>query len=64
MQICKNCGAEIKHIATAIGTSVPCDAEKLNFITDNGRMLSGYLIHNCNKYLEAENGKNEKNESK
>jgi len=58
MQICKNCGAEIKHIATAIGTAVACDAEKLTFVTENGRTMNGYLIHNCNKYLEAENGKN------
>ena len=60
MQICKNCGAEIKHIATGIGTSIPCDAEKLSFITENGRIMFGYLIHNCNKNIGAENGKTEK----
>ena len=60
MQICKNCGANIKHIATGIGTSVTCDAERLSFVTENGRMINGYLIHNCNKHLEVENGKNKK----
>ena len=61
MQVCKICGAEIKHIATGIGTSIVCDAEKKSFVTENGRMLFGYLIHKCENKLEAENGKNEKN---
>ena len=60
MQICRNCGAEIKHIATGIGTSVACDAEKKSFVTENGRLMYGYLIHNCNEHLEVENGETEK----
>ena len=62
MQRCKNCGAEIRYIATGIGTSVICDAELVSFVTENGRKTFGYLIHNCEKKIEAENGKNEKHE--
>lgn len=54
MQICRNCGAEIKHIATGIGTSVVCDAEKKSFVTENGRLMFGYSIHRCEKKLETE----------
>ena len=57
MQICKNCGAEIKYIATDSETSAICDSEKKMFVTENGRKLYGYLIHKCK---EPEN-KNEEN---
>lgn len=60
MQICKKCGAEIRYIATGAGTAVECDAEKVAFVTENGRKTFGYLIHNCKNNSEAENGKNEK----
>ena len=62
MQRCKNCGAEIRYIATGVGTSIICDAELVPFVTENGRKNFGYLIHDCNKYLEAENGETKKNE--
>ena len=62
MQKCKNCGADIRYIATGAGTAVKCVAEKVSFVTENGRKTFGYLIHNCNKHIEAENGKNEKHE--
>ena len=58
MQICKNCGAAIRYIATSAGTAVICDNEKIIFVTENGRKTSGYLIHNCNK-KEAKDGKKE-----
>ena len=60
MQKCNVCGKEIRYIATGLDQSIVCNAEKFDFVTENGRKTSGYLIHNCNKYLEAENGKNEK----
>ena len=60
MQKCNFCGKEIRYIAIGLDKSIVCNAEKLDFVTENGRKTSGYLIHNCNKYLEAENGKNEK----
>ena len=56
MQICKNCGAEIRYIATGAGTAVVCESEKVFIVTENGRKASGYLIHNCNKN-EANNDK-------
>ena len=58
MQKCKNCGAEIKYIATTSQESIACDAEKIKFVTENGRVTFGYLIHKCDK-AENENGKNE-----
>lgn len=59
MQKCKNCGAEIKYIATTSQESIVCDAEKLRFVTENGRVTFGYLIHNCARKAEVENGKKE-----
>ena len=61
MQKCQICGADIKYIATGPGKSVACDAERLQFVTDNGRQTFGYLIHKCNK-AEIENGKKEDSE--
>jgi hypothetical protein len=54
VQKCKKCGAEIKYIATTSQQSIACNAEKLRFVTDNGRILEGYLIHKC----ETENKEN------
>lgn len=47
MQKCKNCGADIRYIATGSNSSIICDAARLPFVTDNGRQLFGYLIHEC-----------------
>ena len=47
MQKCRNCGADIRYIATGSNTSIVCDAEKIPFVTENGRKTFGYLIHNC-----------------
>jgi hypothetical protein len=49
MQKCLNCGREIRFVATGPNKSVVCDAEKLPFVTENGRQVFGYLLHNCNK---------------
>ena len=57
MQKCLKCGSDIKYIATGPGVSVACDAERLQFVTENGRQTFGYLIHKCDK-AENENGKN------
>lgn len=56
MQKCQKCGSDIKYIATSPGKSIACDCEKLSFVTDNGRVMFGYLIHKCDK-AENENGK-------
>lgn len=58
MQICKNCGRNIKYIAIGNNKSIACDSERLEFITDNGFKKSGYLIHKCEK-PENKNGKSE-----
>jgi hypothetical protein len=47
VQKCKNCGAAIKYIATTSQQSIACNAEKLRFVTENGRVTYGYLIHVC-----------------
>lgn len=57
MQLCKKCGAEIRYIATGPGSSTICDAEKLPFVTENGRKTYGYLVHKCK---EQENENDEK----
>ena len=56
MQKCLKCGSDIKYIATGPGKSIACDCEKLSFVTDNCRVMFGYLIHRCDK-AENENGK-------
>ena len=61
MQKCLKCGSDIKYIATGPGKSVACDAERLQFVTENGRQTFGYLVHKCNK-AENENGKTEDSE--
>lgn len=62
MQRCRNCGKEIRFIATGVNTCVAVDAEKLNFVTENGRITSGYLVHICEK-TENENGKSKESEN-
>ena len=47
MQKCKICGAEIRYMATSTGVCTICEAERKPFVTENGRMLYGYLIHIC-----------------
>lgn len=47
MQKCRICNKPIKFIATSSNTSVKCDDKKMQFVTDNGRILEGYLIHVC-----------------
>lgn len=59
MQKCKNCGADIRYIATTSQQCIACDAEKLRFVTENGRVCYGYLIHNCKTKTEVEDGKKE-----
>ena len=61
MQKCQICGADIKYIAVGPGKSIPCDAERLQFVTENGRQTFGYLVHKCDK-AEIENGKKEDRE--
>ena len=61
MQKCTKCGSDIKYIATGPGKSVACDAERLQFVTDNGRQTFGYLVHKCYK-AESENAKKEDRE--
>jgi len=51
MQQCKKCGAKIKYIATGLGSSTICDAEKFPFVTENGRKTYGYLIHKCKEQV-------------
>lgn len=47
MQICKNCGKEIKFIATSGNNAVACDAEEVTLYTMNGRKVTGFLLHKC-----------------
>lgn len=54
MQKCKNCGAEIKYIATSSGVCTICNAERKPFVTENGRMIYGYLVHFCKKEIKED----------
>lgn len=54
MQKCEFCGREIKNIATGFGVSTVCEAEKLEFVTENGFKKSGYLVHKCNGIKDYE----------
>ena len=63
MQKCRICGRNIKYIATSSSESVTCDAEKLRFVTEFGRITYGYLLHDCFKQgienaSSSDNGKN------
>ena len=59
MQKCKNCGADIKYIATSSQDCIVCESEKLRFVTENGRLTFGYLVHVCKMKTEVEYGKKE-----
>lgn len=54
MQVCKNCGAEIKYIATTHNKSIACDSEEITIYTMTGRKVSGYKLHQCKKEKENE----------
>lgn len=60
MQKCKICGADIKYIATNSHDSIVCESERQRFVTENGRLTFGYLVHKCKMKAEVENGKKEK----
>ena len=53
MQRCEKCGRPIKYIATGMGINTACDAEKIEFVTENGFKKSGYLVHDCLRKLEV-----------
>ena len=54
MQKCKNCGKEIKWVATTKETSVMCEKEQTEVYTLSGHKAIGYPIHKC-KVLEERN---------
>lgn len=47
MQVCKNCGAALKYIATSHDTVIVCNSEPVTVYTESGRKVEGYTIHNC-----------------
>ena len=51
MATCKGCGAEIIWIKTPAGKLMPCDAQKITIITEQGQTVSGYIPHwaTCSK---------------
>lgn len=49
MQKCNKCGADIRYIAIGSEKCIVCDAQELQFVTENGRQTKGYLIHTCKK---------------
>ena len=53
MQKCLKCGKDIKYIATAPGKNVACDTEIKRFVTENGRQVFGYLVHDCEEEKDA-----------
>lgn len=54
MANCKGCGAEIIWLKTKNGKSMPCDANKVTIITENGETVTGYVPHwaTCPKYKQ------------
>ena len=58
MQKCNKCGADIRYIAIGSEKCIVCDAQELQFVTENGRQTKGYLIHTCKK-MEGENERSE-----
>lgn len=49
MQVCLICGKAIKYIATGFKTTEVCNAEKIEFISEGGHILKGYMRHVCAK---------------
>lgn len=47
MQSCKNCGKEIKYIATGKNINIICDGEEITVYTFLGRKVQGYKVHKC-----------------
>lgn len=67
MANCRGCGAEIIWFKTKNDKSMPCDANKVTIITENGETVTGYIPHwtTCPKYKqfkkESQNGKQNNN---
>lgn len=57
MQVCPNCGKEVKYIATGYNEVEMCEPNKVTIVTINGHHLEGYLPHCCEKQdSEVANG--------
>ena len=52
MQVCKNCGREIKFIAQGVKNVICCNAEETKVITETGREVKGYTVHKCGEKNE------------
>ncbi len=57
MQICKQCGKQIKYIATSKNESVTCDDELTIFYTYSGKHFEGFKKHVCKKDIDNGSGK-------
>lgn len=55
MQICKNCGRQIKYIAINSTEYAIVDNELLEVYTENGHKQTAYKKHECKKSGGEEN---------
>lgn len=47
MQVCLKCGKAVKYIATGFNTAEVCDVERIEIVSETGRILKGYMRHVC-----------------
>jgi hypothetical protein len=55
MSKCKGCQAEIVWIKTVNGKNMPCNAEKITIVTEEGQTVVGYIPHwaTCPQYTKC-----------
>lgn len=61
MQICKNCGREVKYIASGYDKTFVCEPDEKDVVSENGWLHKAYTLHDCGrKPHEVDNYNNEK----
>lgn len=58
MQVCPECGAEVKYIATGHNAIVLCDGKPLTVVNERGHKFTGYPVHICEKAVKTDEGLN------
>ena len=58
MQMCPECGAKIKYIATSNTTVVVCESDVLEVFNKNGHKFIGYPLHKCKEDIKTDERKN------
>ena len=53
MQVCKNCGREIRHIAGVYDRTYVCEPDAKSVVSESGWLHKAYYLHECKNQEEA-----------